>query len=492
MHSTFVYLQHYLTAMRFYSILLWIILSAPVLSFCQEKEKPWSLQQCIEFALKNNIQIKQNMLNEKLSEATLLQHKAQLLPNLNGNVSHSYNNGKKVDPFTNAFTTGDWSLSQNFSLSTSITLFGGFQNLNSIKQSKYDMLASQQDVLKMQNDISLNIASAYLQILFAQELLDIARNQSEITKSQAERTRKLVDVGNLPKGNLYDIEAQLAMEEVNVVNAENSLSLSSLNLVQMLNIDTIQNFSIVKPEIAAPAEVLLNATSGQIYETALTRQPEIKSAEFKLRSSEKSISIAKAAMFPRLSLSASYGTGYSSLSKHVTTYPTITGFAPNGDFTSAGDTVYSPSFSGAEYGTTAFSDQIDQNLSRSVGFYLSVPLFNNLQTYTAISRAKISTESARLTLQLQKDNLRKTIQQAYNDASSSLKKYQASQKAVNAMEESFKYMEQKYSVGAVTTIEYNDAKNKLTKAKSDLLQSKYDYVFKLKVLDFYQGKPITL
>ena len=208
MQSTFVYLPAEYITMKTLNVFLCLLISSSI--FSQENEKTWSLQQCIEFALKNNIQIKQNILNEKLSEATLLQSKAQLLPNLSGNVSHSYNNGKKVDPFTNAFTTGDWSLSQNFSLSTSLTLFGGFQNLNSIQQNKYNLMAAQQDVLKMQNDVSLNIASAYLQILFAQELLDIAHSQSELTKLQADRTRKLVEVGNLPKGNLYDIESQMA------------------------------------------------------------------------------------------------------------------------------------------------------------------------------------------------------------------------------------------------------------------------------------------
>lgn len=463
-----------------------------ICAFSFSQEKPWSLQQCIEYALKNNIQVKQNMLNQKLSEATLLQNKAQVLPNLSGSISNSYSNGRKVDPFTNEFVTGDWTQSQNFSLSTSVTLFGGLQTLNSIKQSRYDLLASQQDVMKMMNDISLNIASAYLQILFAQELLTSAQSQAEITKLQVERTKKLVDVGNLPKGNLFDILAQMASEDLNIVNAENNLSLSALNLVQMLNLDTIQNFSIAKPEITMPSEALLNSTSSQIYETALTRQPEIKSAEFKLKSSEKGISIARAGMFPRLSLSASYGSGYSGASKDYG-LPTLNGYIPNGSITSAGDTVYEPNLVyNSDPAVVPFKTQIDNNLNRSVGFYLTVPLFSNLQTYTAVTRAKINRENSLLALQLEKNNLRQKIQQAYNDANASLKKYQASKKAVDAMEESFKYMEQKYNVGAVTTTEYNDSKNKLTKAKSDLLQSKYDYVFKLKVLDFYQGKPITL
>src|ERR1035437_191256 len=474
--------------MRISLFLFWMLVSAPL--FSQDKGKPWTLQQCIEYALKNNIQVKQNMLNEKNSVATLVQSKAHILPILNVNASYSYNSGKKVDPFTNQFTSGSFTLSQNFSLSSSITVFGGLQNLNTIKQNQYNVMASRMDVQKMENDISLQIASAYLQILMAEELLDVARNQADITKLQGERTRQLVDVGNLPKGNLLDIQAQSASEEVNIVNAENNLSLASLNLVQMLNLDTIENFSIAKPEITLPADVVLNTTPGLVYDAALTRQPEIKSSEFKLKSSEKGISIARAGRYPHLSLSGAYGTGYSGASKQLVGDPALTGTTPYG-ITSGGQIVYIPTYS-YNYEKIPYSTQYNNNINKSVGFYLTVPLFNNLQTNTSVQHAKISRENAALSLQLQKDNLRKTIQQAYNDAMSSLKKFQATQKAVSAMEESFKYMDQKFTVGAATSTEYNDSKNKLIKAKSDLLQSKYDCVFKMKVLDFYQGKPITL
>ena len=459
-------------------------------SFSQTSLQPWTLQQCIEWALTHNIQVKQNILNEKSSEASLLQSKAQVLPNLNGNASNSYNSGKKVDPFTNQFTSTAFTQSQNFSLSSSIILFNGLTNVNTIKQNQYNLLASHEDVQKMQNDISLNIASGYLQILLAQELLAVAQNQQDITKLQVDRTQKLFDVGNIPKGNLLDIQSQYAMEGVNVVNAENNLSLASLNLMQMLNLDTIKSFSIAKPEINLPADVVLNATPGQVYDAALTRMPEIKSAELKLRSSEKSISIARAGVYPRLSLSAAYGTGYSGAAKQLAGTPTFSGYDTTG-ITTGGQYVLGPKFN-YNYEAIPYSTQYNNNINKSIGFYLSVPLFNNLQTHTSVEKAKIARENSALALQLQKDNLRKTIQQAYNDAMASLKKFQATQKAVSAMEESFKYMEQRFTVGAATTIEYNDAKNKLIKAKSDLLQSKYDAVFKMKVLDFYQGKPITL
>jgi outer membrane protein len=450
-------------------LFLFCILSSFFL-FSQENGKPWSLQQCIEYALKNNIQVKQNMLNEKTSEAALLQSKAQLLPNVSGNGSNAYNNGKKIDPFTNQFVNGSWTLSQNFSLSANLTIFGGLQTINTIKQNQYNLMASQSDVQKMQNDISLNIASAYLQILLSEELLDVARNQADITKLQVERTKKLVDVGNLPKGNLLDIQSQSASEEVNVVTAENSLSLASLNLVQMLNLDTIENFSIAKPEINLPADVILNTTSGQVYDAALTRQPEIKSAEFKLKSSERGISVARAGMFPRLTLGAGYGTGYSGDDVQLVGTPTISSFTPNGYITSGGQLVEVPVYNNYTTQTVSYANQYSSNLNKSVGFYLTVPIFNNLQVHTSVQNAKIARENAALNLRLQKDNLRKTIQQAYNDAMSSLKKFQATQKAVKAMEESFKYMDQKFTVGAATSTEYNDSKNKLIKAKSDLLQ----------------------
>lgn len=474
------------------SRLLLLIFFLPVALYAQSTGKEWTLQQCIEYALKNNIQIRQNLLNQKMAEATLLQSKAQVLPSLNGNISNSYNNGKKVDPFTNQFVTGDWTQSQNFSLTASVTLFGGFQTLNSIRQNRLDLQASQQDLLKMQNDISLNIASAYLQILFARELLASARSQAEITRLQEERTRKMVDVGNLPKGNLFDIQAQLASEELNIVNAENNLSFSLLSLSQLLNLDTLQGFDIVRPEINMPADGMANTTAGVIYESALTRQPEIKSAELKVLSAQKGLAIARGGHLPRLSLSASYGTGYSGASKDYG-LPTFSGFAPNGSMTSAGDTVLEPIFNyNSNPPVTPFNTQLNNNLNRSIGLYLTVPIFNNLQTYTAVTRARINEENSKLALQLQQDNLRKNIQQAYNDAQASLRKYYATEKAVKAMEESFKYMDQKYTVGMVTGTDYNEAKNRLSKAQSDLLQAKYDYVFKLKVLDFYQGKPITL
>ncbi|OFY82242.1 MAG: hypothetical protein A3F72_09425 [Bacteroidetes bacterium RIFCSPLOWO2_12_FULL_35_15] len=451
--------------------------------------QPWTLETCIDYALKNNIQIKQSELNTELSEINLTQSKANLLPSLNGNASHTYNYGRTIDRFTNQFATQQV-LSQNLSLSSDVTLFGGLQTINSIKENKFTYLASKYDVEKMKNDISLNIASAYLQILYAMEAAENARNQMGITNAQVERTKKLVDAGAAAKGTLLDIQAQLASEELNVTNTQNQLDLSYLALAQYLNLPSATDFTIVKPDLSVGNETLLTATASQIYNSAVSNLPEIKSADLKVKSAEKAVDVALGGLSPRLVFSASYGTGYSSASQQMTSDPVFQNYQPNGSFTSAGDTVLSPSFSSPAFEKIPFSKQYNDNINKSFGFYLTIPIFNRFQTKSTIDRARIQKTNADLNVESTKLQIEKNIQQAYADANAGLKKYNATLKAVDAMQESFKYTEQKFNVGMVNTTDYNTAKNNLIKVQSDLLQSKYEYVFKTKVLDFYQGKPL--
>jgi len=451
--------------------------------------KAWSLEQCIDYALKNNNSIKQSELNTELSKVNLTQSQVNLLPNLNANASHSYNYGRTIDRFTNQFATQQV-LSQNLSLSSDITLFSGLQNINSIKENKYNYQASKYDVDKMKNDISLSIASAYLQILYNIEALDNAKNQMGITGGQVDRTQKLVDAGSAAKGTLLDIQAQMATEELNVTNAQNNLDISYLTLSQLLNMKSSDGFTIVKPELAVANEALLTATPTQIYNTAVSTLPEIKSADTKVLSADKAVDVAWGGLSPKLSFSASYGTGYSGASERVSSPPQFEGYTLNGDTTSNGGYVYSPYFSSPSYEKIPFADQYKDNVNKSFGFYLTVPIFNRFQTKSAIDRAKIQKQSAELTVESTKLQVQKNIQQAYADANGALKKYASTQKALEAMQESFKYTEQKFNVGMVNTIDYNTAKNKLSATQSQLLQAKYEFVFKTKVLDFYQGKPL--
>jgi outer membrane protein len=449
-----------------------------------------NLEQCIDYALKNNIQIKQSELNSELSRVTLTQSEGNLLPSFNGNASHSYNIGRTVDRFTNQFADAKV-LSQNFGVSTDINLFTGFQNFNSIQQNKFTYLASKYDVEKIRNDVSLNIASAYLQILYNIDAAANAQSQVGITQAQVDRTKMLVDAGSSALGVLLDIQSQLASEELTLTNAQNQLDLAYLNLAQLLNMPTAEGLTIVKPEINIGNETALTQTSAQIFNTAVANLPEMKSAEYKVKSANKAVDIAWGGLSPKLSFSASYGTGYSGASKRLVGTPVFSGIGPTQYFTSAGDSVYTPLFS-TNYETIPFADQYKNNVNKSFGFYLQVPIFNRFQVKTSLDRAKIQRMNAELTVESTRLTIQKNVQQAYADANAGLKKYNAAQKAADAMAESFKYTDQKFNVGLLNTTTYNDAKNKLIKAQSDLLQAKYEYVFKTKVLDFYQGKPLKL
>lgn len=458
----------------------------------QDAEKvnqPWTLEQCIDYSLKNNIQIKQSELNTELSEINLIQSKANLLPSLNANAAHSYNYGRTIDRFTNQFATQQV-LSQNLSLSSDITLFSGFQNINSIKENRYNYIASKYDVDKIKNDVALNIAAAYLQILYSIEAVENAKNQMNITNALVNRTKNFYEAGTVAKGVLLDIQAQASLEELNVTNAQNQLDISYLALAQLLNLPTSEGFRIVKPDLAVANETLLTSNPSQIYNIAVSNLPEIKSAEYKVKGADKAVDVAWGGVSPRISFSASYGTGYSGASRRILTPPSFQGYNASGDITSAGDTVLAPSFSTPVFEKIPFADQYKDNVNKSFGFYLTVPIFNRFQTRSAIGRTRVQKLNADLNVESTKLQIQKNIQQAYADANAALKKYNATQKALDAMQESFKYTEQKFNVGMVNTNDYNDAKNKLITTQSDLLQAKYEYVFKTKVLDFYQGKPL--
>ncbi len=428
---------------------------------------PWSLQMCIDYALKNNLNIKQQQLNADINTATYLQSKAEILPSLNGSVSHDYNFGRFLDIGSGKFTDKQ-TMTENFSLSSNVTLFSGLQTYNRIKQEQYSLAASKLDVEKMRNDITLNVATAFLQILFNDELLENAKRQHDLTNQQVERTKAMVDIGARAKGDLLDMQAQLASDEVNISNSQNNLDISYLNLAQLLDLDSTGNFRIDKPQLPDPGNTMLSVSPSAIYTSALTSQPQIKSALFQQKSSERALAVAKGAISPRLTLNGNYGSRFSELNKKPV--DPLDPFGP--------------------YIIIPFNDQLDQNIYKYIGLSLSVPIFNNLQTRTSIERSKISVLNAKYNLELTQNELRKTIEQAYADASGALKSYNASQRSVEAMEEATKYAEEKFNVGAVSALDYNDMKNRLNRSKSDLLQAKYNYIFKSKVLDFYMGKPI--
>jgi outer membrane protein len=446
----------------------------------------WDIRSCIDYAVKHNLQLKQADISTQINHNNYQQTKASILPSLNLGASHTYNFGKTIDRFTNTFADQQV-LSQNFYVTSNVVLFQGFAQYNNIKANEFAYLSSSENLKQQQYDLTLNVVNMYLNVIFTDELAGIAKAQFKITGEQLDRTKKLVNAGSLAKSVQFDIEAQSANEEVNVITAENNYQIALLSLRQVMNLDSVNSFNIVKPDLEVEGQPLLSNDVQSIYETALKNQPGIKSAEYNLFSSEKTLASVRGRIAPTISMNGSIGTGYSGLAQEVTGYNTVTDTL--GNIPGFGPLVYDRQ--DPVLRKTSFADQFKNNVNKSFGFTITVPLFNGLTTHTGVKNAKLSLVSAKYGQDLAKQTLYKTIVQAYTTAKAALSRYMANKKSVEASQASFDFADQKFNVGAISSFDYNQAKNRLLVAQSNLLQSKYDYILRLKVLDFYQGKDLT-
>ena len=464
-----------------------ILLSA----FSAMSQKVWTLEDCINYALENNLDIQKQIQSVESYKADLTQSALGMLPNLNASGTNYWNFGQTIDQYTNTFATTSVR-SNNFYVSSSMVLFNGLQKLNTVKQNQIMVLASKYDLDVIKNSISLTVAGYYLDILFNSELLDVAKEQLRITKLQVERIQKMVDAGSSARGDLLNIQAQKATEELTQVQTSNLLKISYLSLEQLIDFPVTADFHVEKPRlkpVEAPAQPV---TPEIIYEHALKNRPEIRSAELRVDAAQKRLAIARGIITPTLSVSGSWGTGYSGAAREIDpNVPPVVSLEKIGVALPSKDSVFGYN---VNYATRlkSFGDQLKTNNNQSVGFSLSIPIFNGWQGRTNITQAKISKNQAELDLDIEKRTLRKIIEQSYADAVASLQKYNSSLEKVNAQTESFKYTQQKFDVGMLTSFDYNNSKKDLTKAESDLLQAKYDFIFKTTILDFYMGNPIRI
>jgi len=461
-----------------------------VLSVNSFAQSAWSLQQCIDYALTNNLSVKQSELAVELNKVDVSQNAATLFPTLNGFANNNYYFGRSIDPYTNLYTNNQVR-SNSFSLSSTLSLFEGFTLVNLLKQSKLDYMSSRMDLQKVRNDMALNVATVYLQVLYNKELLAVTDDQFKTTKVQRDRTRRMEELGSMSKGNLLDMESQLALDEVRLITAQAAYDQSILSLKQLLELDTVTDFSIIVPELDVPKIEAAYADAQAIYLTALTNQPDIKSYEYKIGSAEKGVSIARGALYPRISMSGNVSTTYSTSSRRVKDYSTFSQVLPTG-YTSQGDvvyTVYNEQIPNFEY--IPFNNQFDNNLNKAIGFTLNVPIFNGWAASSNIRRAKINLKQTQLGYEQTKKSMYKSIELAVSDASAAYQKFVSGEKSVSAQEQSMNFNQQRYDVGLISTYDFLLAKNNYSRAKSDLLQAKFDYIFRLKVLDFYMGKPLS-
>lgn len=475
--------------MKFFRLLVLTTLTL-IFALSSSAQEVWTLEDCINHAIENNITVKRQELSAESAERTYFQSKMELLPTLNSSGRHYYNSGKTLNQETYTYVE-DAFQGGSLSVTSEVTLFNGLQNYNTIKKNKFDLQLQLEDVEKVKNDITLNVATAYLQILLNKELRDNAKEQLEVTLDQIEKTKKLVEIGNAAKGDLLQIESQAASEKASLTNAENNLKIAYLDLAQLLNIEKVEGFDILFPEI--PDITLADDISSalDVYNEALGFLPQIKSAEYNVKSSEKSLLIAKGAISPSIALGYQYSSRYNELSSRAIGMETALATEPSG-VTESGENIYNYYSYNTYSDSYPYMDQINDNASHYVYVGVRIPIFNNWQTGNSINQAKINLSDSRLNLDLQKQNLYKSIQQARTQAIAALDNYKANQEAVESMEEAFRYTEQKYQVGLVDILEYKTAKNNLNKTKSDLSQAKYEYIFRTKILDFYKGEQIKL
>jgi outer membrane protein len=450
----------------------------------------WTLKECVDYALANNLQVKRSELSLELSSIDKRQAKMAMLPSLNAFGSYGLNWGRGINPVTNQFVSSQRSDYTSIGGSSDLELFNGFSIQNSIKQASADLKASEQDLAKSRNDVILNVVTLFVNVVFNKELVENAKLQLGSTQQQLERTQKLVAAGSLPRSNELDLQAQVATNELNLINQENALNLSVLQLQQALQLPARDDFDVEVP-VLTPEDLMLDQSIDEIYQIAVSTMPEIQSAKLRIESSSYGVKSARGGLYPRLSVSGSINSNYSSSS--------ATRFVPDGGFNTfetgyfvqgTNAPVYGLEPTGSYRDIYGFNDQIKDNIYKSVSLRLSIPIFNRFAARTSLQRALIANEQARISAREIDNTLRQTVETSYNNAMAASKSYNASLRQVEAREEAYRMAKQRFEIGAATYVEYQVAENDLFQARSDNTRAKYEFIFRKKVLDFYQGKSL--
>lgn len=456
------------------------------ISFNSISQTKLTLQQAIELGIKNNIDVLQSGVATERSSVLWRQSRMNMLPNLNAAVNQGTNYGKSIDPFTNTFIDQKVNYG-NYGANSSILLFNGFSLQNEIKANKLGLEASEMELQQAKDNLTINIILAYLQILSAEDILRQAQEQVVVTKNQVDRLSLLNQEGAIPPSNYFDLKGQLAAEQVNIADSRANVETAKLSLSQLLNIPYQKNFEVAP----LPDESIskLNVSSPEeIYDVALRQLAVVKAANLRTQSAEKNISSAKGKFYPTLSFGGSLSTNYSSVAT-INEYLNST-IAPSTDYVDISGTQYPVYKSQNHYSSQKlkFGNQFSNNLFYTLNLGLTIPLFNGSNVRSQVKMAKLNLKSAKLQEQNTKTLLQQAIERSYVNLVSSSDKYQLLLDQVKSFEESFRIAEVKFNEGVITSVDYLVAKNNLDRAKSNLIISKYDFMLREKILNFYEGK----
>ena len=439
-------------------------LSAIAPANAQEQTAPWSLEACINYAYANNLQLKQKMEEQEARKVELHTSKHSWLPAVNANMGQSFQFGRSTSK--SGVIVDQNAANTTFNINLDMPIFDGFKIPNDIAARKLDLQAAIESLNKAKEDLAVNIASYYLQVLYNKELQRVAQLQVDLDREQVNKTEAMVNAGKVPLSQLYDIKAQLARDEVTLTEATNNVQLALLDLAQSLELErSDRSFDVVTPQITdAVAENMSSILPPEtIFDQAVTFKPQIKEQEYLLESQKRMLKVAQAGYYPKLNFGASYSNGY-----------------------------YHTSMGGEFADTRSFGDQLKQNGQKIVGFSLSIPLFNRFQVRNSVRSARIGINNQQLLLENSKKTLYKEIQQAYYNATAAQEKYTAPDKSVASSREAFSYAQARYAAGQSTVFEFNEAKTKYAQSLAEQAQAKFDFIFRAKILDFYRGTPLKL
>lgn len=452
-------------------------------------QKYWTLQECVQTGMKNNITLKQQELGKRSAEADRFQSRMNLLPSVNGSASNNWNIGFAIDPVTNASTRDATFRSNSFGLNTSWTLFSGFQNVNNYRLQHVNVQAVEQDLQNTKNNMALQISNAYLQVLLSMELAESRRLQLQATRLQVTKQEKLYELGASNKTKLLQLKAQYSNEELQAILSENQLEQAYLNLWQSMNILPDTTNRVKKPEIDITKILDEPRTADQVFEIFAPQSPELKAAQLRTTSAKIGTSIALGGRSPRISLGAGINSFYTTQNIQATGFGTT--LVPFGyDINMNPSGLYTPVTYVTGTKTVPFSEQFDRNLGKNIGIQLSIPIFNGWQVNNNIQKQRINLLNTELNEQQARNNTYKTINQAYLDFKSALKKYEFNVQNLDANKESAALAEAQFGLGALGMNDYLQTRNAYLQAETNYLQAKYELQFRRIVLDFYLGKPL--
>ncbi|MAO07213.1 MAG: transporter [Alteromonas sp.] len=460
----------------------------------EAQEKKWTLRECVEYALENNISVKQSELDLEVADADKLAAIGNFMPSVNASSSISQNTGLNFNPITNNASTTTF-LSVTGRINVGYTLFDGLRNFRQVQRAELNKLSSQYRLDKMKDDISLFVANAYLQVLTNKANLEVLKAQNQVTQEQITRTQDLVDAGVLPKGDLLEIQATDASEKQNIAVTENTVQISLISLAQLLLIKDYENFDIEDEGYEIIDEGISAKGISEIIDSAKENRSEIKIAEKSVELAEKDLQIARGAYLPTLSAFFGYDTRYTDVTSFQQFVdpdnPTLV--QPIGFVEETGQTVVGefPNTITREVGADPFIDQLYQNDGIGYGLQLNIPIFNGFSTRSNVKRSKVNLERTKYQLEQAKLDLESTVYQAYVDAKGSYKSYEAAQKALESQELAYEYAKDRYDVGLTNAFDFSQSKARYDNARIEANRAKYDYIFKLKVLELYFGIPAT-